>query len=164
MPHVPTAPPGTRFFARVDRFHCECPSCGALIIAHKDGTIGREHSALKRRRATQYNPITSQLTCPECRRTYGVGLLLWPLQKGIRKTNLPADHQPTRRQLRQLAQYAYGIWALDVKRQGDSLNLAIDQECTCPQLEGGWRPNCPVHGWAAYEEFIRQQHAEEEKK
>jgi len=147
MPHSPTAPAGTRFFARIDKFHCECPACGALIIAHKDGAIGMQHSSFKRRRATQYNPMTSVLYCPKCRTAFGIGLLAWPIRSGSGKHRIPADHQPTRRELRQLAQYAYGIWADEIKKQGDSLNIAIDQECTCPQGEGGWAPACPVHGW-----------------
>lgn len=143
MPHVPKSPDGTRFFARVDRFHCECPACGTMIVAHKDGRLGVEHSAYKRRRATQYNPIAAQLTCPGCRRVFGVGLILWPLQRGGRRATVPADHQPTRRELRALAGQAYGIWATEVKRQGAALNLAIDAECKCPP--GGWRGDCPVH-------------------
>jgi len=143
MPHVPKSPEGIRFFARIDRFHCECPACGAMIVAHKDPSIPKTHSAFKRRRATQYNPIASQLTCPECRRTFGVGLVLWPLRRGARRTNLPADHQPTLRELRALAGQAYGLWASEIKRQGDALNLAIDAECICPP--GGWRGDCLVH-------------------
>lgn len=155
MPHRPSAPPGIRFFARLDRFHCECPACGQLIVAHKDArapepTRKSRTAAFKRSRYTQYNPITSILTCPACRLSFGVGLLLWPLARGRRRARIPADHQPTRRQLRQLAQYSYGIWGEEVKQQGDELNIAIDQECTCPQLEGGWRESCPVHGWEAF--------------
>jgi hypothetical protein len=148
MPHQPTAPPGTRFFARVDRFHCECPSCGALIVAAKDPRLEATSPRLKRRRGTTYNPISSVLHCWSCRTTFGVGLLLWPLGRGGRKHRIPADHQPTRRQLRELAQYSCGIWAAEIKRQGDSLNVAIDQECTC--TPPGWSPGCPVHGWEAF--------------
>jgi hypothetical protein len=142
MPHVPKPPDGTRFFARIDKFHCECPACGAIIVAHRDGTRGSEHSAFKRRRAVQYNLIASQLTCPDCRRTFGVGLMLWPLKRARKRADLPADHQPTLRELRALAGLAYGIWATEVKRQGDALNIAIDAECICVE---GWRGDCPVH-------------------
>ena len=146
MPHVPHAPEGTRFFARIDRFHCECPSCGTLIVAHKDPQVAVGSPRLRQRRGTLYNPITSVLYCPGCHRAYGVGLMLWPLRRGGGAKRIPADHQPTRRQMRALAQYAYGIWATEIRRQGDELNIAIDQECSCP--EGGWRESCPVHGWA----------------
>jgi uncharacterized protein YbaR (Trm112 family) len=146
MPHVPTAPPGTRFFARIDDFHCECPACGALIVAH--ATTGGTQRRRRRARGLQYNPITSVLYCPSCRRAFGVGLMLWPLRRCGNTRQIPADHQPTRRQMRALAQYAYGIWADEIKRQGDELNLAIDAECTCPPQ--GWRQSCPVHGWDAF--------------
>jgi hypothetical protein len=162
MPHTPTAPPGTRFFGRVDRFHCECPHCATIIVAHKDVTIGSQHSAFKRPRATQYNPITSVVYCPGCRRSFGVGLLLWPLSRGGPGRQIPSDHQPTRREMRQLAQYAYGLWGLEIKHQGDALNIAIDQECICPRTEGGWMPSCPVHGWdqfKAQQEELRAERA-----
>jgi rubredoxin len=143
MPHVPSSPPGTRFFARIDRFHCECPACGQLIVAHKDYAKRITDSAFKRRRATVYNPIASQLTCPGCHRIFGVGLVLWPLRRGGRRKDIPADHQPTLREIRALAGQAYGIWTTEAKRQGDAINLAIDAECICPP--GGWRGDCLVH-------------------
>ncbi len=153
MPHVPNAPRGVRFFARVDRFHCECPNCGQLIVAGKDPTASPERLRHLRRRQTLYNPMSSTLYCPGCRKAFGVGLLLWPLGRAHGKTT-PADQVPTRRQLRELAQYAQGIWPEDPKHPGDPLNLAIDSDCTCPP--GGWKPHCPVHGWDT------RQHALEE--
>lgn len=155
MPHESTAPAGTRFFARLDRFHCECPSCACLIVAAKDPNQTPARLRRMGARLTTYNPLTSTLYCPRCRRSFGVGLLLWPIQRGGRKHQIPADHQPTRRQLRDLAQYAYGIWADEVKKQGDALNVAVDQACTCPQEEGGWAPRCPVHGWERHLERQR---------
>lgn len=155
MPHVPTAPAGVRFWARLDSFHCECPACGQVLIARRES---RRQIPKIKRRSIQYDPIASRLTCPACRRVFGVGLLLWPLRAGGRSSmhKIPADHKPTRRQLRQLAQYSYGIWTTEIKRQGEALNLAIDAECTCPELDGGWRESCPVHGWARWEEEQRQ--------
>jgi hypothetical protein len=156
MPHTPTAPPGTRFFGRIDRFHCECPSCGTIIVAHKDTTISSQHRAFKQRRATQYNPITSVVYCPGCRRSFGVGLVLWPYRRGPHQA-IPADHQPTRREMRQLAQYSYGLWGLEIKKQGDELNIAIDEECCCPRTEGGYAMACPVHGWEAFNNQLKAQ-------
>lgn len=156
MPHVPEAPAGSRFFARIDRFHCECPACGALIVAHKDPSVRTSSPAMTKRRRTLYNPIMSIVTCPSCRRAFGVGLMLWSLGRGGPGRRVPADHQPTRRQLRELASYSYGVWAAEIKRQGDELNIAIDQECCCPRSEGGWAPRCPVHGW----EQVKRQQAE----
>lgn len=145
MPHVPNAPSGVRFFGRIDRFHCECPACGQIIVAAKDPQEKGPKLARLRRKLTTYNPITSVLYCPHCRLSFGVGLVLWPLRRGASGARLPADHQPTRRQMRELAAKSYGIWAEELKRQGDELNIAIDGECTCP--ETGSSPSCPVHGW-----------------
>jgi hypothetical protein len=151
MPHQPTAPPGIPFFARIDRFHCECPNCTTMIVAHKDPTLsGAILERLKHGR-TLYNPISSVLCCPKCRRTFGVGLLLWSIAPGGQRGFAPADHQPTRRQLAALAKYSYGIWVAEPKRQGEPFNVAVDGECTCPREAGGWRPSCPVHGWEAFE-------------
>ena len=147
MPHQPSPPPGTRFFARLDQFHCECPACGAMILARKDGRIAQSHSAFKRRRGTLYNPITSVVYCPGCRRAFGCGLILWPLNAHSGARKIPADHKPTRRQLSNLQQSAYGIWGLEIKKSGAELNIAVDQECTCPEPDG-WDPICPVHSWA----------------
>ena len=122
-----------------------------MIIAHRDPSLAPRHSALKRRRATQYNPITSILVCPVCRRSYGVGLVLWSLSRGGTGREIPADHNPTRRELAQLGLYgAYSLWGREVKRQGDELNLAIDAECSCPRRRRGWDEHCPIHGWADY--------------
>jgi hypothetical protein len=158
VPHQPTAPPGKRFFARIDRFHCECPACGHLLIARSDSA--RAFKDRLYRSATLYNPVLSRVRCPGCHTVYGVGLLLWPSPAGRPKLGeIPLDHRPTRRQLATLRQYAYGIWAREPKRQGDELNVALDQECTCPQVEGGWAPGCPVHGWEQVEAFNREQAA-----
>lgn len=161
MPHQPGPPPGTRFFARLDRFHCECPACGALLVAHKDGRIDRSHSAFKRSRATAYNPITSVLWCYRCRRSFGCGLILWSFRSGGSGRKIPADHRPTRRQLHDLQRGAYGIWALEIKRSGEELNVAIDQECSCPQPDG-WDPICPVHSWERHK--AEQEEAFKEEK
>ena len=161
MPHTPTAPSGTRFFGRIDSFHCECPACGQIIVAHKDQRLQTPLLLKQRHRQTQYNPLTAVLYCPSCTRAFGVGLLLWPIKRGDPTRRIPADHRPTRRQMRQLAQYAYGIWVQEPIRQGDDLNIAIDQECICPRKVGGWAPACPVHGWA---EDLRQQEAAQRDK
>lgn len=145
MPHQPDPPPGPRVFGRIDRFHCECPHCGTLLYAGKDPAVHRRHST-----PPPYNPLTSRLTCSGCQRVYGVGLLLWPM-KPARSTGdpIPKDHQPTRRQMAQLRQYATAIWAEQQKRQGEALNVAVDQACGClPIALGGRDPFCPIHGWA----------------
>jgi hypothetical protein len=149
MPHQPTSPPGTPFFGRIDKFHCECPNCATLIVAHKDPSLKTATLTRLKHGRTLYNPISSTLTCPQCRKTFGVGLLLWPIAPGGQRGPIPSDHQPTRRQLVELAKYSYGIWAAEPRRQGEPFNVAVDGECTCPPR--GWRPSCPVHGWDAFE-------------
>lgn len=49
MPHEPTAPPGIPIFARVDRFHCECPTCGALIVGDVDPRRSQKRDILAKR-------------------------------------------------------------------------------------------------------------------
>lgn len=157
MPHAPATPPGTRLFARLDRFHCECPQCGTLLIASKDPKKASGYRAVGHRAATQYNPLTSRLTCSNCRRVWGVGLVLWPVRQGRSSSTIPEDHRPTRKQLAQLRQYTVGIAPDQDICQGDPLNLAIDGECTCPDVEGGWRRSCPVHGWEAFNRRLEGQ-------
>jgi hypothetical protein len=33
MPRLPQHPPHERFFARLDRFECECPHCGTVMLS-----------------------------------------------------------------------------------------------------------------------------------
>lgn len=165
MPQQPTAPLGIRFFARLDRFHCECPSCTALIVADLDPRRSRQRDILAQRAtrrrhkpgetsrqrvtadsAHPYNPFTAVLTCPSCGRVWQAGLLLWSLPSGTRTPwQAPPDTKPTRRQLAQLRAYAGGRWPWQAKRSGEEINVAVVAECLCPPPDG-WAPHCPVHG------------------
>ena len=165
MPRPDTLPQGVlRFFARVDRFTCECPRCGQLIQAHFDRSSGISVGEVRRKEAQRktiklrgrhltYNPLTSRLTCPRCRRLFAVGLLLYPVQERSRQQQ-PQDTQPTYKQLLALRQLQGGGFLVNTPIRGrDSVNLAVQGTCTCT-LVGRWdalrvRPSstCPVHGW-----------------
>ena len=159
MPQQLTAPPATRFFARIDRFHCECPNCANLIVGDLDPQRSRERDILAKRAtlrprghrrigAHPYNPYSCVLTCPWCRHKFMVGLLLWSVPGGSHiDRRQPPDTKPTRRQLAQLRAYAHGWWAEQLLRTGGHVNVAVVAECTCPPPDG-WAPACPVHGSA----------------
>jgi hypothetical protein len=150
-PRVPRVPPDTlRFFARIDRFTCECPRCGQIIQAHFDRAIGqiRREQAENKRPARglrmTYNPLSSRLTCPQCRRTFGVGLLLYPVHPRATGRQ-PVDTRPTYQQLMDIRQQAGGFFVHQPKRGADPVNLAVEAECSCPPR--GRRSDCPIHGW-----------------
>lgn len=170
MPRQPHAPPGISIFARVDRFHCECPTCGALIVGDVDPRRSQKRDILakranlesanarltSRRRKTSareraksnrkypYNAYLQSLTCPYCDRVYIVGLLLWSPQQGTWNQRAPADTLPNRRQLAELRAHAASKWPWQAIRHGENVNVFVTTPCTCPQA--GCDPACPVHG------------------
>jgi len=151
MPRPDHAPDGVRFFARVDRFVCECPACGHLIHAYFDhpAKVRRQEAQRKRPSAPRrhvYNPLTSRVCCPLCRRIWAVGLILYPVARRA-PSKQPTDQKPTYRQLLALRQYAGGILAEQVRQGDDAVNVAICADCTCPDSYGAWAPACPIHGW-----------------
>jgi uncharacterized C2H2 Zn-finger protein len=155
MPHVPTVPPSSRFFARIDRFTCECPSCGLVIVAQLDATRHRsrddETNRVRRRprraREVTYNALTQRLACPRCRKVYQIGLMAYPVVPRSKKAVEPSDTIPSPRQFLAIRQQAgVGFWAIDAKPSGEEVNLALDVPCTCPKPYG-WHAGCPVHGW-----------------
>lgn len=152
MPHVSTPPPGDRFFAQVDRFTCECPSCGRLIHAQLDyrrGGRGKEARRRRPRRAEErtYNPYTQRLACPGCHKTYQVGLLLYPVVERSWRALAPSDTVPTPRQQLAIRRHALGgLWTEEPKRSGEAVNLVVEAKCSCPQPYG-WAAACPLHGW-----------------
>jgi hypothetical protein len=156
MPRSPRLDAAGRFFARLDRFVCECPRCGHLIHAYFDQPAGSVRKDLRqgiplRGRERTYNPLTSRLTCPACRKTWAAGLLLYPVARR-KAARQPADQKPTEAQLLQLRQYAGGFLAAQVIAGNDAVNVAVTADCTCPEGKGGWAPACPVHGWARIRE------------
>ena len=167
MPHQPTAPPGISIFARIDRFHCECPTCGALVVAEVDPRRSRKRDILaqranleapqpgRRRRQTArafaranrlhpYNAYLQTLTCPYCERVYVAGLLLWTLQPGSWVKRPPADAIPTRRHLAQLRAHAESKWPWQMTRFGEPTNVYVTEPCRCESNKRD--PACPIHG------------------
>lgn len=163
MPRLPSAPLSDRIFARLDKFECACPECGGLVRANLTPRSHYEHrKKITRKRSMEnaYNPVTSTLRCPHCLHTYQVGLILWPLRRSTRGWNIPSDQKPTAAQTRKLRQYAVGFAAEEAKRRGDSVNVFVTADCTCPMDQGGWTPSCPIHGWERVEELVNAQDEE----
>lgn len=154
MPRPPRLPLDTlRLFARIDRFTCECPRCGQIIQAHFDRPISQVRRKLAQRvrekrnhggQRLTYNPLTSRLTCPSCRRIFGVGLLLYPVGERA-QSRQPYDTQPTYRQLAALRQLGGGFLLSRPLKGRDSVNIVTRGVCRCRF----GRPDsmCPVHGW-----------------
>lgn len=151
MPRVPTLPPALRLFGRIDRFTCECPRCAQLIQAHFDKPVGQVRRQIATRKhhgggaRFTYNPLTSRLTCPRCHRTFGVGLLLYPVHERSQPQQ-PYDTQPTYRQLIALRQLGGGFILEKPIKGRDSVNILVEGTCSCKF--GRTYENCPVHGWA----------------
>lgn len=160
MPHVPTVPPADRFFARLDRFECECPSCGRVIftvINNRTLPARLQAPAHLRRDAKQlpkskrilqaaWNPFTQRLTCPWCGRAYVAGLMLYPLNLHVysqKALDAPPDTVPTSRQLAEMRRRAGGWHARQLYQAGEHVNQAVLTPCSCGE---GWNVRCPVHG------------------
>ncbi len=155
MPRVPKLPAGSlRLFGRVDRFTVECPRCAQLISAHFDRRMPIGHvrraEATKARPSTRrnskdlvYNPLTSRLCCPRCRRIWAVGLLLYPVHERSQGQQ-PDDTRPSWQQLLELRQLGGAFLANKPIRGRDSVNLYVEAPCTCER--GRIAPDCPVHG------------------
>lgn len=155
----PLTVPATRFFARVDRFTCECPACGFVIAVGLQEAPGLARRAQTRRltgrkgvrvtpkkaRQQVWNPLTSRVSCSKCGRTWAVGLVLYPVAERV-ISRQPLDTKPTWRQLLDIRQRAQGFLAEEAIRGNQEVNLAAVLECVCPEGLGGWAPACPVHG------------------
>lgn|SRR5262245_11673974 len=139
MPRVPRlAGVVGRVFARIDRFECECPHCGRLILPKRS----------RQKRGRVFNPHTQLLWCPGCESVFVVGLLLFqtpPRGQWRRPLNAPIDAQPTREQRIEMARLA-GAYLLDETYQEDQtpVNRYVEGPCSCPPK--GWAATCPVHG------------------
>lgn len=143
MPRIPELPPSLRFFGRVERFTCECPKCGHLLIARPVPIAVRKPW---RQGERIWNPLSGRLWCPWCRTTFGIGLLVYPVQRdiGARGDQRPADWKPTWQQLCALRQLHGAYLIEEGKAPGDHHNLYVEGACTC--LPGGeQREPCPLH-------------------
>ncbi|HKB39431.1 MAG TPA: hypothetical protein VKD72_23545 [Gemmataceae bacterium] len=160
MPHVPTMMPSTRFFARLDRFECECPNCGRLLFAALDmrrapnglwginarRTVAKSEPRRKSVRNLTWNPYSQRLCCPWCRKSYVCGLLVFPVKNGMwRLVRPPFDAKPNKRELAEIRRRAGGWYLTHEFLRGEHANLAVQQPCVCPET-GLEVPDCPVHG------------------
>jgi hypothetical protein len=154
MPHVPAAPPADRFFARIDKFECECPSCGRLISSALDKRNPTRATAEARQLQARtnkriwdsvWNPHSQRLACPWCRKSFVAGLLLYPVKPhGGRPLDAPPDVALTSRELAVMRQRAQGWYVRQLYRAGQHVNQAVMTPCSCP--EPGWSVTCPLHG------------------
>lgn len=139
-----------RFFARLDRFTCECPRCGYLIAADWNGVargLSRGGRPERARKST-YNPISSRITCPACRKSFGAGLLLYEIAPRTHASQ-PADQTPTWKQLLTMREQGGGWLMPQEVRGADELNVYVLADCLCQPKPGGLNMACPVHGWDA---------------
>lgn len=136
----------------------ECPHCGSLILAHTHPSSSTRTKARvgQRKRWTRgfrpdqpYNPLTGRLRCPGCTRTYGVGILLWPVSSAPTPPQQAPDQRATQEERERLRTYIYGVHAAEPSPDGHH-NVAIEQACSCPVEWGGYDRACPVHGWAVF--------------
>lgn len=161
MPYVPTVPSADRFFARLDAFECECPSCGRLIFCslnkHSLGVQLQNLAHLRRdaqhmpkaRRIWElvWNPHSQRLACPWCGRSYIAGLMLYPVRPHAqRPLDAPPDTVPGPRELAQLRRKAGGWHARALHQTGQHVNQAVTSPCSCGAAAEGWSVTCPVHG------------------
>ena len=113
----------------MDQFIAECPGCGTIIGRWR----GNDNKAAF---AKCYDPKTGRWTCPVCKRTWGVGLVIWSLSRGTPR-RMPLDTVPNPRQAQAMRNLVGAIWPYEERPQEET-NLFITQECTCP---------CPVHDY-----------------
>ena len=159
MPDIPRIPPGRRCFARIDRFECECPSCGRLIFAGIDKSFlpkrladaSRARAAAKQRPRAEsvlrlfWNPYTQRLCCPWCDHVYTLGLLFYPVKtKGRRITRPAPDTEPTAAEVAEMRRLAGGWWVKGGKAPEEYANQHVTAECRCP--EQATASDCPLHG------------------
>lgn len=132
--------PFARTYALVTAGRLACPSCATIILFGP----GQPH-------AKQYDKITGFIECQICKRSYQLGIVLWPARKGRRKggdSAQPKDQRPTVRELAQLRDYARGFVAEADKDPTDPVNRFLAGECCCEPLP--WRAECPIHGPEGY--------------
>jgi hypothetical protein len=127
LPKIDPPPRGTRLYGHVHgNFDVQCPGCGVINTFGGGKGIRRDKGRRK-----GYDPLSTVMTCRQCRRSYYVGLILWPRGKGI--IGRPEDHVPQGSEIEQL-RIAVGMSETKTARQ--PVNLA----CTCGA-------GCPVHEW-----------------
>lgn len=156
MPRLPALPDNAlRLYGRIDRFTVECPRCATLIrAAFKNIAQTRRQEAKKTRPSAKdpgnptvavFNPLTQRLTCPQCRRVFAVGLLLYPVASRM-NPGQPYDTAPTWKQLLEERQLCSAFILQQPIKGAASVNILVESACSC---EGrALAPSCPVHGWS----------------
>lgn len=134
MPRVQTIPDHLRFFARIDKFHMECPKCAGMIYSHTDS----------KRKTLGYNFLTGRVRCPYCRFIFALGIVAYPAIAHVRTGyQRPPDQKPTWGELLQLRGLLGGHYIAAAKRPDDHLNLYVETECRCQPDDRGYP--CPIH-------------------
>lgn len=160
MPEIPRMLPSRRCYARIDRFECECPSCGRLIFAGVDQKYlpkrlqdrTRARAAAKQRPMAEsvlrmfWNPYTQRMECPWCEKVYTLGVVIYSVpNRGPRVTPAP-DIEPTPAEVAEMRRLAGGWFVKRPKPNEEHANLLVTATCSCPQ--GGIDPACQLHGEA----------------
>jgi hypothetical protein len=161
MARVASLPPADRFWARLDRFECECPSCAQVFSTgqgrgrqpHRLNTLARQRAAARKLpgnisvQGLIFNPVTQRVECPFCHTVYVAGLLLYSVRTR-RRLQEPPDTIPTPHQRAALRRFAGGWWLNQLLERDEDVNLRVDLPCICPEPDG-WAVACPVHGEGA---------------
>lgn len=108
------APPGDRFYVRVNGFDIACPRCGATSHVNKDTS------------RSCWEPRTCRWSCRECFLVLTIGIIGWPRAKG--RWGQPNDTTPTVREALALRQ-GLGLWAQTRLKRGRPVNaLVLDEQ------------------------------------
>ena len=126
---APVPPRWRRVYAHIRDLDMACPLCGKMTI------IGRGHAPNQ-----AYDRRTARYTCPNCKRRWYVGVILWPT-KGRRAR--PEDHTPTPGEAAEIR--ALYSCATDQRMPGYTQTdepmrrrSQVNMRCSCGET-------CPVH-------------------
>lgn len=125
------------FYAIPEAGRMECPHCSRILIWG---------NGAKRPDQRYWWPLSSILECSGCHRRYQLGIIAWPLLRGVEPgyETLPPGQKGTMRQLAEVRQRTGGFWSRRPRVKGEGTNRYVAEGCCCAPLP--WRPECPVHG------------------
>jgi len=143
---LPTPPTdSTRTFARVSEAWLACPRCGTVLYFSPRKTL---HCTWNRRSA--------RLKCEECRLTFAVGLILWPVGNHQGRGTIPMDQVPQERELAQMRAMegigggsGAGWWMAQERprKHFQEMHTNVGPRCTCRAEDGPLGDvECPLHG------------------
>lgn len=172
---TPTMPPADRLFARIDRFECECPSCGRIISPYRGKITGavldpldppqekpsrlRDKSRYTRNspdappkrigdlmiKSLVYNPVTQRVCCPWCKAVYVAGVVLYPVPSGSQASLYAPPDVEPNARQRQQLRSYARGWYAN-KLHAVRDEVNIYVENSCTCPANQWRPSCPLHG------------------